>query len=244
MFSSDTDRIIPRRRSKLGNLIILPFLLYVSIFLFFRWLIIDKNTTTWIGDPIIIFVIYFIAFSVFSSLIVFANRWFHFRRWTVFAEERGLPVKKKNWFSSPVILGTYRGHKITITNTRGNRDPNGNFTDFMIVLNNPTRHTFTIQKRSFTHVNRELTNDEVIDRKLTIKVNSKTLLLQILKTRKLRQGLLELGERARTRDLYLNGKVLHYKESGQVSDQEYLEAVLNYMIDMIKLVERVEQIGR
>jgi hypothetical protein len=37
---------------------------------------------------------------------------------------------------------------------------------------------------------------------------------------------------------------LHYKESGQVSDPEYMQAVLNYMIDLIKLAERVEQIGR
>lgn len=154
-------------------------------------------------------------------------------------------MEKKSWVSSPVIQGTYRGHQITIADTNESRGRSReHFTNFMMTLNTPTTSTFTIKKRSITHANRELTNDEEVDKKLTIKINFKMLLEQILKTRRLRQGLLELGERSRTRDLYLNGKVLHYKESGQVSDPEYMQAVLNYMIDLIKLAERVEQIGR
>ena len=163
----------------------------------------------------------------------------------MFAEEMGLPVEKKSWFSSPIIKGTYRGHRITIADTSESRGRSRvHFTNFMMNLNTPTTSSFTIKKRSITHVNRELTNDEVVDKKLTIKINSKMLLQQILKTRRLRQGLLELGERSRTRDLYLNGKTLHYKEGGQVSDPVYLQAVLNYMVEMIKLIERVERIGR
>ena len=245
MFSSDSDRVIPRQRLKIGNLIIVPFLLYGFLFLFFIYLAVDTNTTTQIEDLVVYFVIFFIVFSVILNLILFVNRWFLFRRRTIFAEEIGLPVEKKNWFSSPEIKGTYRGHRITIADSSESLGRSRvHFTNFMINLNTPTRSSFTIKKRSITHANRELTNDQEVDRKLTIKINSKMLLQQILKTRRLRQGLLELGERSRTRDLYLNGKTLHYKESGQVSDPEYMQAVLNYMVEMIKLIERVERIGR
>ncbi|HSG25877.1 MAG TPA: hypothetical protein VLA32_07135 [Anaerolineales bacterium] len=244
MFSSDSDRIIPRRRIKFGNLII-QFLLFLFVILFFIQMIFDSNTTNWFEDISDYLVLLFVGFFILTSLIGFVIRWFHFRKWTIFAEERGLTVEKKSWVSSPVIQGTYRGHQITIADTSESRGRSReHFTNFMMTLNTPTTSTFTIKKRSITHANRELTNDEEVDKKLTIKINSKMLLEQILKTRRLRQGLLELGERSRTRDLYLNGKVLHYKESGQVSDPEYMQAVLNYMIDLIKLAERVEQIGR
>lgn len=244
MFSSDSDRVIPRQRIKFGNLII-QFLLFLFVILFFSQMIFDSNTTNWFEDISDYLVLLFVGFIILTSLIGFVIRWFHFRKWTIFAEERGLTVEKKSWVSSPVIKGTYRGHQITIADTSESRGRSReHFTNFMMTLNTPTTSTFTIKKRSITHANRELTNDEEVDKKLTIKINTKMMLQQILKTRRLRQGLLELGERSRTRDLYLNGKVLHYKESGQVSDPEYMQAVLNYMIDLIKLAERVEQIGR
>jgi hypothetical protein len=244
MFSSDSDRIIPRQRIKFGNIII-QLLLLVFVILFFSQMIFDSDATKWFEDISEYLIILFVAFFVLTSLIGSVIRWFQFRRRTNFAAELGLPVEKKGWFSSPVIQGTYRGHQLTIADTSESRGRSReHFTNFLMNLNTPTTSTFTIKKRSITHANRELTNDEELDKKLTIKTNSKRLLQQILKTRRLRQGLLELGERSRTKDLYLNGKVLHYKESGQVSDPMYLQAVLNYMVEMIKLIERVERIGR
>ena len=241
MFSSDSDRVIPRQRIKFGNIII-QFSLLVFVILFFRQIIFDSNATDWLAENLVIL---FVAFFVLTSLIGSVNRWFQFRRRTTFAAEMGLPVEKKSLFSSPVIQGTYRGHQLTIADTSESRGRSReHFTNFLMTLNTPTTSTFTIKKRSITHANRELTNDEEVDKKLTIKINSNKLLQQILKTRRLRQGLLELGERSRTKDLYLNGKVLHYKESGQVTDPVYLQAVLNYMVEMIKLIERVERIGR
>jgi len=247
MFSSDSNRVIPRQRSKLGNLIILPFLLYGSVSLFFFLFFVggeDTNTTTRITDLVILFVIFFIVFSIFFNLILFADRWFKFQRWIIFAEERGLPVEKKSWFSTPVIQGTYRGYQISIADSCESLGHRGkHFTNFMMTLNTPTKSTFAIKKRGITRANRELTRDEEVDKKLTVEINSKILLQQILKTRRVRQGLLELGERASTRALYLNGKILHYKESDLVSTSEYIEAVLNYMIDMINLIRRVERDG-
>lgn len=244
MFSSDSDRVIPRQRIKFGNLII-QFLLFLFVILFFIQMIFDSNTTNWFEDISDYLVLLFVGFIILTSLIGFVIRWFHFRKWTIFAEERGLTVEKKSWVSSPVIQGTYRGHRITFAATSENRGRSRvHFTNFMMNLNTPTTSTFTIKKRSITHVNRELTKDEEVDKKLTIMISSRTLLQQMLKTSKLRQGLLELGERSRTKNLYLNGTVLHYKESGLASDPEYLQAVLNYMIEMIKLIERVERIGR
>jgi len=244
MFSSDSDRVIPRQRINFWNLII-QFLIFLFVILFFGQMIFGTNSTDWFREVEEYLILLLIVFFVFTSLIGFANRWFQFRRWTIFAEELGLTVEKKSWVSSPVIQGTYRGHRITFAATSENRGRSRvHFTNFMMNLNTPTTSTFTIKKRSITHVNRELTKDEEVDKKLTIMISSRTLLQQMLKTSKLRQGLLELGERSRTKNLYLNGTVLHYKESGLASDPEYLQAVLNYMIEMIKLIERVERIGR
>ena len=70
MFSSDSDRVIPRQRIKFGNIII-QFSLLVFVILFFRQIIFDSNATDWLAENLVIL---FVAFFVLTSLIGSANR--------------------------------------------------------------------------------------------------------------------------------------------------------------------------
>jgi hypothetical protein len=113
----------------------------------------------------------------------------------------------------------------------------------VINLNEPAQQTLSVKKRALISVNRELTGDEEIDKKLTIKTTSAALLRRLISTTRLRQGLLELGERARSKELSLSRKTLHYIELGQISDTEYIQAVLIYLIDLTSLVERFDRMA-
>lgn len=243
MYSSDTERVIPRQRINIGNLITEVLLLLFVIF-FLVQMIVGIDQLEWMGSFETIIIILFVIFFILTGFISLGVRWIQRRTWSAFADEMGLKTEQKSWFSIPKIRGTYRGYRISIADSTERNGRNAvHFTNFVLDLNTPSRNSFTIQKRSFTHFNRELTDDAGVDKKLTVKISSKKLLQQMLKTRRMRQGLLELGDRARTKVLYLNGKSLLYKERSQVNDREYIQAVLNYLIELAKLIEREEQIG-
>ena len=243
MYLSDTERVIPRQRINIVNLITQGLLL-LFVILFLAQLILGTNQLEWLASFESALFILFVVFIILSGFISLGVRWIQSRTWDAFADEMGFQTEQKNWFSIPKIHGTYRGHRITMADSTEKTGRNTvHFTNFILDLNTSSQSSFTIQKRSLTHFNRELTNDAGVDKKLTVKISSKKLLQQMLKTRRVRQGLLELGERARTRALFLNGKTLHYKERGQISDREYIQAVLNYLIELAKLIQREEQIG-
>ncbi|MEJ2485304.1 MAG: hypothetical protein P8Y68_06180 [Anaerolineales bacterium] len=243
MYLSDTERVIPRQRINFVNLIT-EGLIFLFVIFFIGQLILGANRLGRLASFESAIFILFVGFIILSGFISLGVRWIQRRTWGAFAEEMGFQTEQKTVFSIPKIHGTYRGYRISITDSTEKQGRSTvHFTNFILELNTPSQNSFTIQKRSFTHFNRELTNDAGVDKKLTIKISSKKLLQQMLKTRRLRQGLLELGERARSKVLYLNGKTLHYKERNQISDREYIQAVLNYLIELAKLVEREEQIG-
>jgi hypothetical protein len=191
------------------------------------------------------FLLIFLAIFIGLPLIVGVfTRWDQQRKWNQLAEEMGLKIEQKSRFAFPTITGTHRGHRVSISQITQRRGRNrAYFTSFTIELIVSPRVNFAIQKRSLTHINRELTSDEEIDKRLTIKISSKRLLQQILQSSRIRQGLLELGERARTKNLVLQDKTLVYLENGQIRDTEYLRSVLVYLVELATLVERGEQIG-
>jgi len=243
MYSSDTERVIPRQRINFVNLIT-EGLIFLFVIFFLGQLILGANRLGRLASFESALFILFVVFIILSGFISLGVRWIQRRMWSAFADEMGLKTEQKSWFSIPKIRGTYRGYRISIADSTERNGRNAvHFTNFVLDLNTPSRNSFTIQKRNFTHFNRELTNDPGVDKKLTVKISSKKLLQQMLKTRRMRQGLLELGDRARTKVLYLNGKSLLYKERSQVNDREYIQAVLNYLIELAKLIEREEQIG-
>lgn len=243
MFSTDNERVIPRKPINIPNLLIQGSML-LFILLFFGQMVLGQQFFDFGFDSDFLLVIIFLVFFVLSALVGIIQRWYQRRMWNTFAEQIGFQMEQRNRFGFPEMRGTYRGHRILIKDTTENQGRNRvHFTNFILDLNTPTSSSFTILKRSLTHLNRERTQDSQVDKKLTVKISSQKLLSQILNTRRLRQGLLELGERARTRTLFLNGKTLHYKESSQISSHEYLQAVLDYMIELTNLTERIDQIS-
>ncbi len=52
---------------------------------------------------------------------------------------------------------------------------------------------------------------------------------------------MQLGERARTKNLALRGDAISYVESGQTTDTEYMRAVLGVLAELAHALERIEQ---
>ncbi len=87
-----------------------------------------------------------------------------------------------------------------------------------MTLNERVDDSFSHPKTLPDEFNQDKIGDEEFDKKYTTQTTNQRLIDTILRTRRLRLGLLQLGERARTRTLTLNQNTLTYIESGETSD--------------------------
>ena len=243
MFSADEERVIPRKRINLTNLITQIFLGFFLLLIFGLTIFpeqiptISENFTSYITPIVIIFLV---VIPLGFGLI---GRWVQHQKWKALAEELGFQAEQPNRFTLPTLKGTYRGHRLVISQSSQRRGRSRvYFTNFLVVLNTPSTENFEIKRRSITHFNRNQTGDEEFDRKFSTESSSQKMIDKILRTRRLRLGMMQLGERARTRTLSLNGKALSYVEGGQTSDTEYMRGVINFLAELGNAVERMDQL--
>jgi hypothetical protein len=244
MFPSDqdTERIIPRKRIdflKIGtNALAVTFvLLYISFDIFADML----PTIPQLNYETLIIILLVLIFVMPLSINMF-SKWLQSQKWRALADEIGFQTKQDNRVSMPALHGTLRGHQIKVSQTAERRGRSRVFfTQYEVTLAERVSSSFKMQKRRFTSFNQEKTGDEEFDKKYTTSTTDERLVNNILRTRRLRLGLLQLGERARTRTLTLNHTTLTYIESGETADTEYIKAVMGFLSEMAHIIERNQQ---
>lgn len=242
MFASDIDRVIPRKR---GNLIaqalqvifVLVMLAFGAYFFFAAELPeFVESLAMLFSVPLIVILV-----GVPLAMLIFEN-WYQQRKWKAFAEEMGWQIQQPNRWTLPTLQGTHRGHRITISQTSKQRGRSREyFTQYIVQLNSPIKDNLQIERRNLMHMNRYKTGDEDFDKRHSTQASSEKFVEQILQVRRLRQGLIELGQNARSKALALRGNTLAYVEGGKTSDTEYLRAASSLLSELATHVERMEQ---
>jgi len=241
MFTSDqdTERIIPRKRIdflKIGTqvLAVVFLLLYIGYDLIAETL----PAIPIIGYENLVIILLVLVFGMPVAINLF-RKWLQTQKWLALAEEIGFQVEKESRFSLPTLQGTLRGHRMTLSQSSQNRGRRRtHFTNIKVQLNEPVSEYLTLNKRSVTNFNQHKIGDDEIDKRYTTQTNDERLIQTILRTRRLRLGLLQLGERARTRSLNLTQTTLSYIENGETADTEYLRAVMGFLSEMAHTAER------
>lgn len=242
MFSSNEERVIPYKRVNLTNLITQVFLGFFLLLIFGLTIFPDQlpvfseNFYTYLTPIIVIFLVLVpLGFGIFG-------RWVQHQKWKALADDLGFQTEQPNRFTLPKLKGNYRGHQLLISQSSQQRGRSRvYFTDYLVMLNTPSKESFEIKKRAITHFNRYRIGDEEFDKKFSTQNSSDKMIGKILRTRRLRLGILQLGERARSRTLTLSGKALSYVESGQTADTEYMRGVINFLAELGNAVERLDQ---
>ena len=242
MFSSDEERIIPKKRVSVAGIltqvILAVFLLSYFALLFFENAL-QEITQFSLTYLLPIFLIVLIGIPLASTIY---GLWIQRSKWQALAEELGFQVHQPKRWSLATLQGTYRGHRFSISQTSESRGRSRvYFTNYVVTLNASSKASFEIQKRSFTHFNRNRIGDEAFDKKFSTRTSSQELIGQILRTSRLRLGIMQLDERARTRNLTLKSDTLSYVESGKTSDTEYMRAVIGLLAELAHAIERMEQ---
>jgi hypothetical protein len=244
MFPSDqdTERIIPRKKIdflRIGTnaLAVIFVLLYISFDVFAETL----PAIPQINYETLIIILLVLIFGMPLTITMF-SKWVQSQKWRALADEIGFQTKQDNRVSTPVLHGTLRGHKVQVSQASERRGRSKVFyTHYQVALTERVSSSFKIQKRRFTTLNQEKIGDEEFDKKFTINTTDQRLINNILRTRRLRLGLLQLGERARTRTLTLNQTTLTYIESGETADTEYIKAVMGFLSELAHIIERNQQ---
>lgn len=253
MFSStqDNERIIPRKRFNIFNSLLQGF-----IFLIVLIFIVGPLAAVYIPDLggvmdglmqildgnsfYLFFIVMLLLFGGFNLF----SRWMQRTRWMALAEILGLQFEQKYLWNSPSLRGTHRAHQIAITETSKRSGRNRvYYTNFVIGLTSPTEHSLQIAKRGLTDFNRPKTGDDEFDKYLTTASSSERLIQRILRTRRLRLGILQLGERSRVRSLALSRDTMAYVEFGKLQDTEYMQAALTFLVELTNTIESMEQFG-
>ena len=164
MFSADEERVIPRKRINLTNLITQIFLGFFLLLIFGLTIFpeqiptISENFTSYITPIVIIFLV---VIPLGFGLI---GRWVQHQKWKALAEELGFQAEQPNRFTLPTLKGTYRGHRLVISQSSQRRGRSRvYFTNYLVVMNTPSTENFEIKRRSITHFNRNQTGDEEFD---------------------------------------------------------------------------------
>lgn len=245
MFSDDSERIIPRKRPNyvqiiIQVIIILIFLAYLAVPLLFSEQLNRYPQVESIWLPAV-----FIGAMVIILSATWLESWSMRRNWAAYAEEKGFRYKPPERGSKPAIQGSYRSHRFEIVQTTVRRGRSQvHYTNFILPLNKTVSTTLKVQSRSLAHFNREVTGDDQIDRKLTISTNSKKLVENLLRTRRIRLGLLNLRDGNRRMQLAMDKTTLQFSLLGRISDREYLQAVLTFLAELASAIERFDQVGR
>lgn len=245
MFSEDNERIIPRKSPNYAQIILQGFFIIMALVIiigpFFNSPLLDKFFS-W-GDNV--FLVLIVLFILPSALAAWFESWNLRRNWSALAENMGFLYEPKADKKNATLSGRYRSHRFEITQyTERHGRSQVHYTQFTVPLNNELTTTLAIRNKNLTDFNREGTGDAEIDRKLTVSTSSKQLLQNLLRTRRIRLGLLQMRDGNRKLQLTTDKVSLRLILSGRITNQEYLRAVLTYLVEFAGAVERFEQTGQ
>jgi hypothetical protein len=192
-------------------------------------------------ETVVIILLEGLFFVGVIAMLYFSRR-AHEKAWRELAESTGLTYESGGFLGSPLVTGTYRGHQLTLdTFTRGTGKSRQTYTRMVLFVNNQTNAYLALYQESvFSKVGKFFgmqdvqVGDEDFDRRFIIKSRPENYVSGLLMTGDLRQKLLE----ARSVNIELDGRELHFEQLGFLTKQEYLRSVFDLLSDVAAAIER------
>lgn len=199
------------------------------------------DTLAWIFGLQILFIVGVIVLAVGIS---YYRRQARQRAWSELAVRTGLTCEPGSFFRPPYVTGVYRGHQLTLdTFTRGSGKSSTTYTRIVLFVNNQSNLYLALYEESiFSKIGKFFgaqdiqVGDEEIDRRFIIKGRPEDSVVRLLNSIGLRQKLLE----ARSLNLEVDGRELHFEKVGVELNVDYLQFLFDLLGDMAATVERLD----
>ena len=244
MTTERADRIIPNPKKGTVRNLLLNFLLVIILLCAAQSILKSEPSQRMarLGE------FFNIPFLLLLVSIPFAGTLYSFRKrvkeWHLFGASHGFQTEGGERLTPPDISGTYRGHQVCIKeimeDARLNDENTLWFMEMTIHLAPPVESSLTIKNRRKFDFMRALTGDTITDQKLITKTSSPEMLNRLLADEHIRQGLIEIGERAPAKALTIEKDTLLYRERGIVSDIIYMQAVLDFLIEVANKIQKIQ----
>jgi hypothetical protein len=190
------------------------------------------------------FVLLIVAVIALSLGWTYSRRQARLKAWRELAERMGLTWEPGSLLGHPpYVKGKYRGHELTLdTFRRGSGRNSTTYTRIILFVNNQSNLYLTLYEESvFSKIGKLFgaqdiqVGDEEIDRRFMIKGQPEDSVTRLLTPISLRQKLLE----ARSVNLEVDGRELHFEKKGEESDVNYLQFLFDLLSDLAEAVERI-----
>ncbi|HNB53868.1 MAG TPA: hypothetical protein PK530_18120 [Anaerolineales bacterium] len=253
MYTSDLSRRIPKKKLAARYLFSLGAIVFLLVIFFFSVYIQSFDSS----GLLIFLMLGFLG-------IALGYTWYDHAawkgKWGEMAQQLGLTYSEErkgaSLISLPVIKGTYKAHPVKFdTFVRGYGKQRRYYTEIQVLLTTPPiAQGLKIERATwFNRIGKAVgsktsngrvvveTIDPELNRRFIIQSRPETFSSQVLASASLQQGLEELAQQAWEMNLTVEQNALWYFERERIRDTEYLQAVLDLLIEMVGQVERVSR---
>lgn len=199
------------------------------------------------------FIIILLGLSILGGLyqlLSWRTAWEHIAEQSDLTYELYKPKQSLIW-RWPRISGIYKGRAMRMERfMRGSGKYAKNFTQISIGLNGDPNNWLEITpknrssrlRKTLSFKKKQLEvfpiDDEIFDNKLEVRSQPDDFARMMLASLNLRQALLELRAQAPNLKLAAQADVIYYHEQSTIKDAEYLQAVLDLLVEFAGYVER------
>jgi len=188
----------------------------------------------------------FVGVIVLVVAIAYFRRQARQRAWSELADRTGLTFESDGWFGTSRVTGVYRGHQLTLdTFRRGSSGKNSTtYTRIVLFVNNQSNLYLALYHEGvFSKIGKFFGMQDIqvgdieLDRRFIIKGKPEKAVVSVLTSGALPQKLLE----ARSVNLEVDGRELHFEQVGVELKVDYLEFLFDLLSDLAEAVERLSQ---
>lgn len=155
--------------------------------------------------------------------------------WETLADQIGMDIypRDRTYFTKPLIRGNLNGDEVVFDNVRRSK---GDYTQITMGVPNPRSDIFSIKKTGLPEGNEIFTKNAEIDKIFAIHGSNPDMILTLLQSTRIRQGLIELVSQSKSMNISLKESQLTYYEIGRTLDVDYLVALYNFLTEISEFI--------
>jgi hypothetical protein len=188
---------------------------------------------------------FILAFVLISIPVSIVNQVVFRSRWKQLATQTNLNFETKGTFgflANPQLTGRYRGYTVILDIfSRSTGRYRSHYTRFKLTFPFENPEPFSVKKHNIFHTNKLQIEDQEIGMKYTFKASSPRPIDRLIRQNRIRQSFLDLHPQVRGLEFSVSENGITFIERGRIKDTAYLQAVLNFLVQLSDLIQQQAQ---
>lgn len=225
MTNNDKHQNIPQKKRNAANNLAHLSTTLIALFILLNVFILDYQYINYVYALIIIAIVAHWLLEIILGRL----------HWETLADQIGMDIypRDRTYFAKPLIRGNLNGDEVVFDNVRRSK---GDYTQITMGVPNPRSDTFSIKKTGLPEGNEIFTKNAEIDKTFAIHGSNPDMILTLLQSTRIRQGLIELVSQSKSMNISLKESQLTYYEIGRTLDVDYLAVLYNFLTEISEFI--------